>query len=365
MIFNRTLRGFLRKEFRQALRDPRMRTLLFVAPAVQLTIFGVAISNEVKNLRLAAVYAPSDQVSRDIHERAIATGWFIRATDIDTQADPFTWVQSDRADAVLVAPSSGLERAIQRGRGRLQLLINAKNVVRAQAIENYIQGIIREVRPPATRPPLGIDIRVLYNPTLTTSHFMVPGVMGLLLAVITIVLTSMSIARERETGTLETLISAPVETWEVILGKSIPFVTIGMVQLMVVLTVATVAFGVPFRGPFLMLVLAGFCYVCATVSIGVLISTITKSQQQAMLGGFLFLMPALLFSGLMFPLENMPGLMRWVAYINPVAHFVFLTRNILLKGGDWGFVAFHMGALAVIAAALVTVSFRRFHTSLQ
>jgi ABC-2 type transport system permease protein len=363
-MFNRTLRGFLKKEFTQALRDPKMRAILFLAPMVQLTLFGIALSNEVKNIRLAAAYAPSDTLTRQIQDHAIASGWFVAPRKL-TGVDPFEWLRSGETDAVIVAPPQGLQRQIAIGKGQLQLLINSTNVLRAQAVENYLKALTLEVLPKAPKGPIDFDERILYNPMLTTSYFMVPGVMGLLLAVVTIIMTSMSIAKEREEGTLETLISAPVETWEVILGKSIPYVVLGLVQLLLILVVAIAVFGVPFRGPLILVLLSGFFYICTTVSIGVLISTISKSQQQAMLGGFLFLFPAILFSGLMFPLENMPMSLSWIAFVNPVAHFTYLMRNILLKGGDFEFVLYHLSALAVIAVGLVTVSFRRFRTSLQ
>jgi len=363
-MFNRTLRGFLKKEFTQALRDPKMRAILFIAPMLQLTLFGIALSNEVKNVRLAAAYAPSDTLTRQIQDHAFASGWFVAPQKL-TGVDPFEWLRSGETDVVLVGPPQGLRRQIEIGNGQLQLLINSTNVLRAQAVENYFKVLSLEVLPKGPRGPIEFDERILYNPMLTTSYFMVPGVMGLLLAVVTIVMTSMSIAKEREEGTLETLISAPVEAWEVILGKSIPFVILGLVQLVLILVVAIALFGVPFRGPLILVLLSGFFYICTTVSIGVLISTISKSQQQAMLGGFLLLFPAILFSGLMFPLENMPLSLSWVAYLNPVAHFIYLMRNILLKGGDFRFVFFHISALAVIAIALVALSFRHFRTSLQ
>ncbi|MGE0614247.1 MAG: ABC transporter permease [Bacteriovoracia bacterium] len=357
MKINPTLVGFLRKELRQTLRDPRMRIVLFVAPIMQLTLFGVAISNEVKNVRLASLHAPYDAEMRRIYDESIASGWFRPAAITGTE--PYDWIQRGQADVVLV-------RA--KGNPDIQLLVNAQNVIRAQAAENYLLSIIRRVEADQSAgsrpPPIRFDVRVLYNPTLETSVYMVPGVMCMLVCIVTILLTSMSLAREREVGTLETLISAPVKPWEIVVGKTLPFLTLGTVQLPLVLMVAVFGFGVPFRGPLLLFAVAGFVFIATTVSIGLVISTFARNQQQAMLGGFLFLFPSVLLSGLMFPLENMPGPIYALAQLNPLTHFVALLRNILLKAGSLTFFFHHLIPLALIGAATLTVGLRKFRTTL-
>jgi ABC-2 type transport system permease protein len=205
---------------------------------------------------------------------------------------------------------------------------------------------------------------VLYNPTLETSYFMVPGVMCILLCMTSLILTSMSITREKEQGTFEMLISAPVTASEVVYGKTIPYVVLGMATVPLILAVAVFGFSVPMRGSLLLLLLASFAFVCTAVAIGTLISTFARNQQQSMLGGFLFLFPAILLSGLMFPLENMPLIMKWVSYADPLSHFLSLLRNILLKGGEPGFITLHVAVLVVMAVVSVFVSFKRFHTTL-
>lgn len=364
-----TLRGFIRKEFLQALRDTRMRAVLFVAPVIQLTLFGVALSNDVKNIRLWAQPAAGDTVLQHVHERALASGWFLPAR-AERGADPFELLRAGRIDAALVAPPGGLTRALGRGEASLQLLVNATNVLQAQSVEGYLRNITQRVIAEDTRieapaSPLRFEARVLFNPTLNTAYFMVPGVMAMLLTMTSLVLTSMSIVREKEYGTFEMLISAPVSVQEVIYGKTIPYVVLGMATVPLILGVAVLGFGVPVRGSLFALALASFAFVCTAVAIGTLISTFAHNQQQAMMGAFLFLFPAFLLSGLMFPIENMPLAMKWVAYLDPVTHFLELLRNIMLKGGEPQFVAFHVGVLAAMAVVSVAVSFRRFHTTLQ
>jgi ABC-2 type transport system permease protein len=365
----RTLRAFLRKEFRQALRDPRMRILLFITPMIQLTLFGLAISTDIKNVDLWAQPDSNDFVLRHIYERGVESQWF-RAAPRDRGADPFEVVRGGRADAALVPPPGGLTQATGHGTADLQLLVNATNVLEAQAVEQYVRSITTRVVKDdlrITKPdsPITFDVRVLYNPTLETSYFMVPGVICMLLSITTIILTSMSLTREKEIGTFEMLISAPVSASEVILGKTIPYLVLGMVQVPLVLAVAVFGFGVPMRGSLLVLLIASLAFVCTTVAIGTLISTLASNQQQSTMAGFLFLFPAILLSGLIFPIENMPQIMMWAAYLDPLMHYLALLRNIMLKGGEARLVFEHVATLIGMAAVLILVSFRRFHTTLQ
>ncbi|WP_413290001.1 ABC transporter permease [Bdellovibrio sp. HCB337] len=367
MKINPTLLGFIKKEFVQALRDPRMRIMLFAAPVLQMTLFGVALSSEVKNIRLSMVSTHNDRVLQETYQRALSSGWFIPANT--KHVDPYLQIQSGEADAVLVPPPEGLTNALERGEGRVQLLVNASNVLRAQSVEAYIKGILppvalKEMRLDKPPSPIVFDMRIFYNPTMRTAVFMVPGVMSMLICLITILLTSMSVSKEKESGTFEMLISAPVKPQEIILGKTLPYVILGLSNIPLILGVAILGFGVPMRGSFLVLLLASLVFVCVTVSIGTLISTITKTQQQSMMAGFLFLFPAVQLSGLMFPLENMPGWMKFLAHINPLTHFLEMLRNIMLKGGDLEVILYHLGVLIVMAIVVVWYSFKRFHSTL-
>lgn len=366
---NPTLLGFIRKELTQALRDPRMKFILFLVPCVQMTIFGVALSNEVKNIRLAAFFDSKDTVLRDVYERSIGSGWFVPAR-VSREEDPFELIKAGKADAVLIAPPGGFTKNVGRGDAPLELLIDATNVTQAQAVESYLKEIVRQtvkddlhVTPPD--PPIKFDMRVMFNPSLRSAIFMVPGVMCLLMVMTTMILTNVAIVREKEQGTFEMLISAPISRSEVIYGKTIPYLILGMSNLPLTLGVAMLVFQVPMRGSYWALVGATFAFVCTTVSIGTLISTFCQNLQQASMAGFLFMFPAMMFSGLLFPIENMPVGIRWMAYMDPLAHYLGLLRNIMLKGGDAYYTLTRVGILAAMAVVSVTLSFRRFHTTLS
>jgi len=283
MISFRLLGGFLKKEFTQALRDPKMRIILFIVPIIQLILFGVALSTDVKNIKIWVKSDPNDYVLQHIVQHCLSSQWFI-PTDYDPNAEPFELLKAGKIDVALIAPPGGLTRALGRGDADLQVLIDATNVIKAQSIESYIKQITEKVvnediyKNKTVKKPIEFVVRVLFNPTLETSYFMVPGVMCLLMCIVTVVLTSTSITREKERGTFEMLISAPVSASEIILGKTIPYVIIGFCDAPFILAVAVLLFGVPMRGSLIVLMIASLSFVCSAVAIGTLISTFAKKS---------------------------------------------------------------------------------------
>lgn len=365
---NTTIVGFIKKEFAQTLRDPRMRLVLFLAPIIQLLLLGYAISNEVKNVKLAVQYNVGDTLMEKVEEHCAHTESFKLIDGRDQ--DPMFLIKSGQADAVLVGPARGLARSISRGRGELQLLIDATNVLRARSVEQYMQAIVAGTvagRFPALNqpPPFTFNVRVLYNPALNTSYFLVPGVMAILLCLLTVIMTSMSLVRERELGTFETLVSAPVSNGEILLGKTLPFVLLGIMQMVLILLAALFLFGLPMTGAWWKFILAAVVYVCTTIAVGIFISTIARNQQQAMMGSFMFLFSGILLSGMMFPVENMPDIIQGIAYLNPIKYFLTLLRNIMLKGGDNTVFWTNLGALIVLAAGMMGLSLNRFRQTLN
>lgn len=365
----RTLLAFIKKEFAQVLRDPRMKVILFVMPMVQMTVFGLALSSEIKNIKLASIFSPSDAAARRLSARFTSSGWFI-PVEATPQTDPAGLIVSGEADAVLVFPAEGLKRAAARGNGGVQLLVDATSVTRARSVEAYARNIFAahaaaDAGGGNAASPLSFDVRIIYNPEMESPVFMVPGVMGMIVCLVTIILTSMSLTREREIGTFETIVSAPLENYEILLGKTIPYIILGIGNAALVIAAGFLIFGVPVKGQLWQLFAAALAFVITTVGIGTLISTISKNQQQAMMGGFIFLFPAVLMSGIMYPVENMPELLKPVVYLNPLYYFTSLLRNIMLKGGDPSAFFSNMGALTLMAAASGAAAYKRFRQTLN
>ncbi len=366
-MINQTILGFIKKELRQVLRDNRMRNVLISMPIIQMLLFGYALSTDVRNIRLSVINSPTDFIAGHVSERAVASRWFIKAET--TRADPYEQIKANEADVVLIPPAGGLTKAIGRGGAQVQLLINASNVTRAQAAEGYLKAVIAEVlkrdlKIAAPAPQIGVDMRVLYNPSMRTAVFQIPAVMGMLILMTSLFFTSMAIAREKEQGTFEMLLSSPATPTEILLGKAIPFVIIGMMNLPLILLTGVLGFDVPMQGSLFLLILCVFIFVCASVAMGILISTISRDQQQAMLAGFLVMFPMQMLSGLLFPVENIPKFMQVMTYLNPLTYFLEILRNIMLKGGDLELVGHHVLILGVMAIGLMFFSYSRFRTTL-
>lgn len=369
------LRGFIKKEIIQALRDPHLAVMILLAPLFQLLLFGYALTNEVKNLRLAIYNPPSDVVAQEIYDHALATKWFIPARE--QTKDPIEDIQMGRADAVIVAPDAGISTRMQRPEGNLQLLVNASNVLRAQAMDVYMQRIVQTVtqttlkQDPTTTAlkgvpssPLTVSVRMLYNPSMDSMTFTVPGLVAALLTTLVIVLTCTSIAKEKESGTFETILSAPIHRRQIILGKTIPFVLVGILNVVIVLVASCLFFHLPFRGSLIGFGIASLCFLYTAVMTGILMSTFVENQQQSMLCGFIVLFVAMLLSGAFFSIENMPAPLRMLSYVNPLAHYTFLVRNIMLKGGDGMYLLMYCSALLGVGSVIAFFSFKRFKITL-
>jgi ABC-2 type transport system permease protein len=361
MIINAVIKGFIKKEFTQVFRDPRMKGLLFLAPLLQLTLFGIAITNEVSHIKLATLWRGSNQyVLEQFEQKIYASTWFEKAilSESDQEKaliDPSFLFSSGQAEVVLMDDP-------QQGKDHIQALINGMNIIRAQGIESYLQSIFQSKH--KAKAAIRFETRLLYNPTMETSIFMVPGVMCMLVCVITIILTSMSMAKEKEGGTFEMIIATPAKPWEIFLGKTIPYVLLGLIVFSLVFILAIFGFQVPMRGNAFFLFFAAFLFVCTTVSIGTLISSIAGGQQQAMMGSFLFLFPAILLSGVMFPLENMPAFLKILAWLDPINYFVVLVRNIMLKGGEHAVIMKNMSMLFIMSFFTVSYSIIRFRKTI-
>ena len=359
------LAGFIKKELIQTLRDMRLRVMVLLAPALQIILFGYAITNDVINIRLAGYFRPNDVVAQDIYRGALASKWFIPPSEDVQHCLPEEAIQNGKIDAAFIAPKEGLACKVGRGEGHYQLIINASNVLRARAIENYMQAITHTVCSPEVKAPINIVMRTLYNPTLETTTFIVPGIMAIILVILVMVLTCTSIAKEKERGTFETILSAPIKRTHIILGKTIPFAFVGLFNMTVILMAGLFLFDLPFRGGVLPFCIENILFVTCSSLMGILLSTFVKNQQQSMLCIFIVFFVLMMLSGSFFPIENMPMWLRWISYANPIAHHTFLVRNMLLKGGDAVYVFQHCLAIIAISIAIGIVAIKRFKITLN
>jgi ABC-2 type transport system permease protein len=375
----------LRKEFRQALREPRMRVLLFVPPVLQTLIFGFAVNLDVDHVRIGWSDADRTQRSRDLRERFEASGRF------DVVALPRTETEVtralDRGDVqavVRVLPNFASDLARGRGTG-VQILIDGTNSNTASLVASYAGQIIAAfssaqlagqqnarilARSPAAAANLAIPqvtarTRVWFNPELKSRNYFVPGVVANIIMLVTLMLTALAIVREKEIGTMEQLMVTPVRPLEIMLGKTLPFGVVGLFELTLITTLALVVFHIPFRGSVLVLLLAAVLFLLTSLGAGLFLSTVSHTQQQAMMSSFFFFMPAFMLSGFAFPIRNMPVAVQYVSYLNPLRYFMEIVRGVFLKGVGIPVLWPQMLALAVYGVTVLGLSAARFHKNLD
>lgn len=358
--------GFFKKEIIALVRDPVLLVAVMVMPAVQLVILSGAITLEANNLRLAIDTVPNDTVMEKVYNHAIGSGWFVRADD--TTKDAILAVQSGNADVTIVAPAGGLTKSVARGDGEIQILIDSMNILKAQSIEAYLRGIIltatNELGYSFGDTPIDFNLRILFNPDLNTKWFMVPSLIAILVFLSLLILITISVTKEKESGTMETLISAPVSKYEIILGKVVPYIVISFIIMLSILAIGLIMFKLPFTGSGWMFIL-GFLVFCVPASaIAVLLSDYTHTQQQALLGVVIVAFLCLMLSGAMIPTENMPRLLQYISYANPLSHYAYVVRNIILKGTDWIYFLRHCAVMLIGGGVIWWFAIRRFKTTL-
>lgn len=334
------IRHIIRKEFIQTFRDKRMFLPLFVAPVIQLIFFGFAATTDVKRVRMAVLDLDGSRESRALAANFFHTEAFRVKYSLNSDREIDGLIQRGKIKAAVVIPSD-FEKDLKTGqKTAVQIILDGSDANSATIVMGYIsrllsshsQLLLAEFLGQGSRGLLIPEERIWYNPDLKSSIYMVPGVVCIVLLVTTLILTSMAVTKEREMGTLESLIVSPIRPWELIAGKTIPFVFIGLIDIVLVILAGKIVFGLPIRGSLLLLLGTSFLFILTTLSIGLFISTVSRTQQQAMTSALFILMPAMLLSGILTPLEGMPKIIWFITYLNPLRYFGRIVRGILLKG---------------------------------
>ena len=373
------IKALLYKEIRQALRVKRMRAIIFIVPLIELFLFGYAVNTDVREIRTVVCDRSNTSISRRLTDAFQSSGYFriVKRAHDPREAEPL--IDKGKAQVILIIPED-FSRNLRRGRpADLQLVVEGTDSIVATNAVSYGNMIIaahlqKLAQPPPTNPAIKTVkrlpqmkpvVRVWFNPDLKSRSFFVPGVIALLLTLISLILTSFSIVREWEVGTMEQLIVTPLRPTELIAGKTLPFFLVGLIDLILIFLVGTLWFRIPFRGNIVLLAFAAVLYLINALSVGILISTISRTLQQALMGVMFFFMPAMLFSGFVFPIYNIPLVMRWIAYINPLTYFLVIVRGIFLKGVGITVLWPQLLFLAVTGPILLGISIKRFHQKLD
>jgi len=367
----------VRKEFLQIRRDKRMLAVSVVLPVVQVILLGYTPTTDIRFTTMVVCDQDRTPQSRELTEGFTTSGYFVQKYTVDRVGEVGRYIEEGDAVVALVIPP-GFARDLFRGRTpQVQLILDGTDANTANVLLAYATRIVRAFSQPivatfAARAggnrmqAIVAEPRVWFNPELTSSNFMVPGVVAMVLMIITMTLTSLGIVKEKEIGTLEQLMVTPIKPHELILGKLIPFVIIGFVDAVIVLVVAHYWFEVPVRGSLPLLFFLSFLFILTTLGLGLFVSTIAKSQQQAMLiAQFFFFIPFIFLSGFTFPISNMPDTIRAITYIIPLRYYLEILRSLLLKGAGLGELWFQALMLFAIGVAVLWLSVLRFHKKLE
>lgn len=367
------LKTMLIKEFIQILRDPKMRFVILLVPLVQIIIFGYAVNTDVKHINTALYDLDNSVPSRELAARLQQSGYFNLIARVGTVGEIRDLIDHGQVKAA-VQINHGFAADIQAGRtAKVQIIVdgtdpNTARIVLSHAVKiagNFSDQLLidREVRRrgSAWQPAeLELQSRAWFNENLESRNYYVPGVMAQMVLIVTMMLSAMSVVREKEIGTMEQIIVTPIRRWEFILGKTLPFALIGYLNVTMVTTLAVFWFDIPIRGSLLLLGVATGVYLLSSLGFGLFISTVSRSQQQAMMSAFMFMFPAMLLSGFAFPVENMPESIQYLTWINPLRHYLVIIRGIFLKGVGIDVLWPQIAILAILGGSILGVAVYRF-----
>jgi ABC-2 type transport system permease protein len=364
------------KEFIHTFRDPRMRAVVFVMPLIQTLVFGYAVTTDVRQIRTAVYDGDGSEASRELLQRFARSGYFEVTEHVGSERRLAELMDRGATQAVLrIEPGFGA--AVRLGRPRaLQVIVDGTDSNTAGIVLSYASRIagrlskdilVAQVARTGRARESGwveLESRAWFNANLESRHFYVPGVIAIVVMLITLMLTSMAVVREREIGTMEQIIVTPIRPFEFILGKTVPFALIAMLDVALVSAIGVFWFQVPIRGSLVLLFAGATVFLLTTLGIGLFLSTVSSTQQQAMMGTFFFYLPATLLSGFMFPIANMPEPVQWLTLANPLRYFLVIIRGIFLKGVGLDVLWPQFAALAGMGVLVLAVSTSRFKKTL-
>ncbi len=360
----RTLINLLVKELLQLARDPKILPILFIAPVVQLTILGYAATTDVRRVELVVADLDRSAASRELVDAFTASTYFRQVAAVDSSEQVDRWLDSSDARLALVIPAGF---AVDQTAGRpatVQLIADGSDAMVGTLGLSYAQSTLQRVAEEAGFVlPVELRPQVLYNPDLVSRFFMVPAVLAMIIMIMTMMLSSMALVREIELGTMEQLLVTPLKPGAIIVGKLLPYALVGTVEILTALPVVLLWFEVPLRGSFLTLAVLTVPFMLCTLGLGLLVSTLARTQQQAMMiATFVFMMPQIYLSGFVFPIQNMPWVFQQVTYAVPLRYYVQVLRGVFLKGVGLEVLwpqGLAMLGLGTLILALARLRFRR------
>ena len=364
----------IKKEFIQIFRNSKMRAIVLIMPLVQSMVFGYAVTTDVKQVATAVYDQARTPESRDLVDRFIHSGYFSVRQTIHSDREMDELIDRGVVAAIIRIPPDFSGKLASGTPVAVQIVVDGTDSNTAGVVLNYAGNIIRNdaieiLRKRTDRPGweatgVHLQTRAWFNENLTSRNFYVPGVIASIVMLVTLLLTSMSVVREKEMGTMEQIIVTPITSAEFIIGKTMPSIILGFVNMIFVTLISVFWFDIPVRGSIVTLLVANGFFLMTTIGAGLFISTLSDTQQQAMMSAFFFYLPAVLLSGFMFPIANMPDVVQAFTYLNPLRYFLIVIRGIFLKGVGVAILWPQILALFVLGSLILTLAVKRFHKNL-
>jgi len=365
------MKGFIIKEFYHIFRDFRTLIILFGIPVVQLMLFGFVVTNEIKDAKIAIYDQSKDQVTQKITQKLLSSGYFLLDKNIKNYSEIESCFKEGNIKEVIVFESDFARKLEKEGKANVQLIADASDPNTANLLVNYTRAIINNYvaeMAPQAKIPLQIipQVRMQYNPNLKGVFMFVPGIMAMLLMLISAMLTSISITREKELGTMEILLVSPLRPIQIIVGKVLPYVLLSFVNAIIILLIGNFIFEVPIQGSIILLLAESVLFIMVALSLGILISTLTNSQQVAMMISLVALMlPTILLSGFIFPIENMPVILQALCQFMPPKWFITIIKSIMLKGVGLSYIWKETLVMVIMMSVFILLSVRKFKVRLE
>jgi ABC-2 type transport system permease protein len=364
-------KSFVIKEFYHIFRDKRSLVVLFGIPIAQVLLFGFAISNDIRNAKIAVLDNSKDEITREITNKIISSQYFKLAENLQNDKGIEDIFKKGNVKLILVFEENFSKDLENTGKANIQLIADATDPNTANLLVSYISAIVldysRELNQVATLPmQLKMESRMYYNPELKSVYMFVPGVMAMILMLISAFMTSITITREKESGTMEILLVSPLRPSQIIIGKVMPYVLLSFVSSILIIFLGIFVFKMPVQGDFILLLAESLLFIILALCLGILISTVAQNQQTAMMMSMVALMlPTILLSGFVFPIENMPKILQWLSMIMPPKYYIIIVKNIMLKGTGLTYVWKETLVLIGMTLFFIMVAIKKFKIRLE
>ncbi|MDY3884018.1 ABC transporter permease [Porphyromonas somerae] len=356
-------RAFVSKEFIHIFRDPYTLLILLLMPVVELLLFGFALNMEVTNIRTALVALEPDRYTQRLEAKIRSHPDFILYEEHLSVAEAEELLQKDKLDLFIVMPTAFEASIYRKQPTQVQMVVDASDPnageIRVSYASALLQSVVVQDIRGGSQLPYSIEVnsRMLYNPMMKSSYNFVPGIMGLVLIVLCTIMTSVSIAREKERGSMELLLVSPVHATTMVLAKAVPYFVVSLINIASILILSYFVLGVPIRGSLLLIILVTMLYVLVALAIGLAISSLVSQQRDAVVvSGFGMMMPTILLTGMLFPLANIPAALRWISYLVPATYYIGATRKVMIQGLSFMGIWQEVLALTLFAVLMLTIA---------